>query len=130
MSREAVLSSAEEQVMWEPDLLKEAMSPQLLQVATVPSTKSKWYSKFYLFNWHMYSNLVRYISLFHVACLVLLLILYEPMKNDNSTAKFVANIVFFLLYLGFLDSEYNQLHWGYRLSEHRYDLKQKQIVAA
>ena len=97
MSREAVLSSAEEQVMWEPDLLKEAMSPQLLQVATVPSTKSKWYSKFYLFNWHMYSNLVRYISLFHVACLVLLLILYEPMKNDNSTAKFVANIVFFLL---------------------------------
>lgn len=97
--REAVPASDEGLVIWEPKLLKESLSPQLLQVATVPSTKSKWYSKFYLFNWHMYSNLVRYISLFHVICFVLLLIFYKPMKNDNSSAKLGANIVFILLFI-------------------------------
>jgi glutaredoxin len=99
MSRNPVDSSPEEVIMWEPELLKEANTPKLFQVATIPSTRNKWYSKFYLFNWHMYSNLVRYISLFHVVCLVLLLLVYKPMKDDNAAAKAVGNIVFCVFFI-------------------------------
>lgn len=102
LTRSPVRSSEDEVVTWEPELLKEANSPKMFQVATVPSTRNKWYSKFYLFNWHMYSNLVRYISLFHVICFVLLLILYAPMKDENHTALLVGNIVFFVLFIDLL----------------------------
>jgi glutaredoxin len=102
ISREAVPSFNDQLVTWEPELLQEALTPKIFHVATVPFTKAKWYSKFYLFNWHLYSNLVRYISLFHVICFVLLLILYKPMKSDNSSAELFGNIVFLLLSIDLL----------------------------
>lgn len=94
--REKEICSPNSVIMWEPQLLEISTSPSLFKVATVPSTKSKWYSKFYLFNWHMYSNLVRYISLFHVFLFGILLVLFQPMKS-NSTASAIAGVVFGVL---------------------------------
>jgi magnesium-transporting ATPase (P-type) len=97
LSKEHLISSPVSRISWEPSLLKRSATPDLLQVPTTLYTKSKWYSKFYLFNWHMYSNLVRYISMVHAIMFLILLVLYKPMKANNNSAQILGNLIFNIL---------------------------------
>jgi glutaredoxin-related protein len=83
-------------IEWYEPLLKRSQNPELL---TVPGS-SKYFSKWYCFQFYMYSNLVRYISIFHSILLIICMITI-PFINDNdsrsSTTQFLQLIISVLL---------------------------------
>jgi len=63
-------------INWYPPLEKDAANPKLLQIATMKNT---WYPHWpwYTFQWVMYSNMIRYISILHIIFMVVALTLLQ-----------------------------------------------------
>lgn len=92
---EKVESKADVPVPWYPPLEIEAMSPKLLVTPSkTPSKAWPWY----FFQLHMYSNLVRYMSIFHSIFLLLALLLSSLRDGSAQTKMLVKFCVYILIY--------------------------------
>lgn len=68
-------------IEWYEPLLASSLKPNLFQVPG----DSKYFSKWYCFQFYMYSNLVRYISIFHTIILSISLIIIPLISNNDKT---------------------------------------------
>ena len=102
---EKVYSSADLRVPWYPPLEAEALTPKLLLAPSVtPSKPYPWAC----FQWYMYSNLVRYVSIFH--SLLLLAALLLSTLGDNDTSSSISRLVNVILYVLIYDLTAIVLH--------------------
>jgi glutaredoxin len=92
---EKIESKAEAPVPWYPPLEVEAMSPKLL---TTPSKTPSKAWPWFCFQTHMYSNLVRYMSIFHSMLLLLALVLASIRDGSAQTKMLVKFCVYMLIY--------------------------------
>ena len=82
-------------IVWHEPLLLSSQSPNLLHTPN----SSKWYC----FQWYLYSNLIRYISIFHVLLFSLLLILipilqHQGDQHNSNLYLFLQSLVIILLF--------------------------------
>lgn len=73
-----LLASKDSFIEWYPQLQQQAKNPDFFRV---PNMKANGKGRWYLFQWYMYANLVRYISISHIILLVLCLIFSSVNKR-------------------------------------------------
>ena len=84
-------------IPWYPPLATEAATPNLFYV---PMIKGTWYPSnwpWYTFQWCMFGNLVRYISVLQIAAMVPVCILLSTSYSDSSTNVLIAKILLYAL---------------------------------
>jgi glutaredoxin len=77
-------------IPWYGPLVAEAATPNLF---AVPIIKGTWYPSdwpWYAFQWCMYGNLVRYISILQLAAMIPICLLFSSSYNDNPANIFIA----------------------------------------
>lgn len=85
-------------IEWYEPLLKLSQKPDLFMVPG----DSKYFSKWYFFQIYMYSNLVRYISIFHTIILSISLIIIPLISSNNSSLYLFLQAIISILLLDIL----------------------------
>ena len=84
---------------WLPELALRAGRPKLLVVPRMRGSDGAWYPQWpvYVFQWVMYANLVRYVSIMHLSIMVLLLGLLQSGPSSTLTNVLLTVYVYDLL---------------------------------
>lgn len=89
LAAEPEIAGATVAIKWNPSLLKRSLQPDLLSVPGPPS-------HFCCFHFYMYSNLVRYMSFFHLALMIICLILASSYPHSNLSSNVISGLLIVL----------------------------------